>query len=49
MILPAKPFYLMRHGETVTNAQGLMMGGAEHDLNEVGVEQAQATAEWISK
>ncbi|MAS87077.1 MAG: histidine phosphatase family protein [Micavibrio sp.] len=46
-VLPAKPFYLLRHGETVTNALGLMTGGSDPEVNGVGVAQAESTASWI--
>ncbi len=42
-ILPAKPFYLMRHGETEANARGVVAGSLDTPLTEKGRQQAQAS------
>jgi len=36
--------YLIRHGETDENRQGIMQGQLDTQLNPAGVEQAQLTA-----
>jgi broad specificity phosphatase PhoE len=38
-----KRFYFMRHGETVSNSEGLMAGSTDTPLTEKGREQARAT------
>ncbi len=38
---------VVRHGRTPANAQGLLLGRLDPDLDDVGVEQAQAVADWI--
>lgn len=40
MILPAKPFYMMRHGQTEHNAAELMAGSTDSPLTELGIQQA---------
>ena len=40
MILPAKPFYLVRHGQTDANAARICSGGTEAALTAKGEEQA---------
>jgi len=42
MILPAKPFYMMRHGQTEHNAAQLMAGSTDSPLTALGREQAYA-------
>jgi len=39
-MLPAKPFYMMRHGQTEHNAAELMAGSTDSPLTELGIEQA---------
>ena len=44
-MLPAKPFYLIRHGETVANVARIMAGGgSESVLTENGQNQAKTLA-----
>ena len=39
--------YLVRHGETVDNANQIMQGQTQGELNENGIRQAQeVSAEW---
>lgn len=47
-MLPAKPFYLLRHGESEANAAGLTAGGGfDSPLNEKGRGQARALSSVI--
>lgn len=43
-----RPFYFVRHGETETNAAGLITGSLDVDLTARGREQAFAAAEALS-
>lgn len=38
---------VVRHGRTPANAQGRLLGRLDPDLDEVGIAQARAVAEWI--
>lgn len=38
---------VVRHGRTVVNAEGRLQGRIDADLDEVGLAQARAVAEWI--
>ena len=38
-------FYLVRHGETRENQEGILQGQGEGELNRVGLQQAAALAE----
>lgn len=38
---------VVRHGRTLANATGLLLGRADPDLDDEGVAQARAVAEWI--
>jgi broad specificity phosphatase PhoE len=40
----ARPFYFLRHGETDTNARGLVAGSIDIELTARGRDQAQAAA-----
>ncbi len=40
-MIPAKPFYMMRHGQTEHNAAELMAGSTDSPLTELGIEQAR--------
>ena len=40
--------YLMRHGQTVWNAEGRMQGKLDSPLNDLGIAQAQAQARLIA-
>lgn len=39
--IPPKPFYFIRHGETVSNAQGIVAGASDVALTEKGRQQAR--------
>ncbi|MGZ9013948.1 MAG: histidine phosphatase family protein [Burkholderiales bacterium] len=43
-----RPFYFLRHGETETNAAGLVAGSLDVDLTARGREQALAAAEALA-
>jgi probable phosphoglycerate mutase len=45
----ARPFYYLRHGETESNASGLITGGLDVDLTLVGREQARAAAKALAR
>ncbi|HOO50608.1 MAG TPA: histidine phosphatase family protein [Alphaproteobacteria bacterium] len=50
VILPSRPFYLLRHGESEYNALGIAAGGCvDTPLTDVGRAQAQALADVISQ
>jgi broad specificity phosphatase PhoE len=42
-------FYLIRHGRSEGNAQGLFQGRLDMRLDEVGRSQARAAGEWLAK
>lgn len=44
MILPLRPFYFIRHGETELNKQGVINGSIDVPLNADGIEQAHHAA-----
>lgn len=47
-MLPAQPFYLLRHGESEANAAEIAAGGGlDSPLNETGLAQAEALAAHI--
>jgi len=48
MILPHKPFYFIRHGETDLNKSNIIMGSIDSPLNEQGFQQAQDAAEILA-
>ncbi len=39
---------LIRHGQSLANAQDLFAGHSDFDLSELGMEQAKRAADWIS-
>lgn len=49
MILPAKPFYMMRHGQTEANAAEVMAGSTDSPLTQLGIEQAYAAQKVIKE
>ncbi len=42
-----KKLYLIRHGETIWNANGRWQGMMDIDLNEIGIQQAEALGELL--
>ena len=48
MILP-KPFYMMRHGQTVHNANEMMAGSTDSPPTDLGIEQAYAAQKVVSE
>ena len=46
---PALHVLLIRHGETVWNAEGRVQGAADSALTEHGVQQAQTTGRRLAK
>ncbi|MFK7839216.1 MAG: histidine phosphatase family protein [Bdellovibrionales bacterium] len=48
-MLPAKPFYMMRHGQTEHNAAELMAGSTDSPLTDLGREQAFAAKKVIQE
>jgi len=49
MLLPLKPFYFLRHGETDWNKKELIMGSKDIPLNEKGVKQAYEAADILKE
>ena len=47
LALFARPFYFLRHGETESNAQGVIGGQQDVDLTPLGCEQARCAAELL--
>ncbi|WP_232825549.1 histidine phosphatase family protein [Albibacillus kandeliae] len=46
MILPSRPFVLIRHGQTDANLDGIIAGRTEAQLTEAGRAAARALASW---
>lgn len=44
-MLPLKPFYFIRHGETDWNKKNIIMGSIDIPLNTMGIDQAYSAAE----
>lgn len=44
-----KTLYLVRHGETESNAAGITMGQKDVPLNARGLAQARQTADWLAR
>lgn len=44
-----KTLYLVRHGETDSNAAGITMGQKDVPLNARGLAQARQTADWLAR
>lgn len=44
-MIPLKPFYFIRHGETDWNRQNICMGSNNIPLNDLGVKQAELAAQ----
>ena len=40
--------YIVRHGESLGNARGILLGHTDLDLSELGYRQANATAEYLA-
>lgn len=49
MTLPAKHFYMMRHGQTEANAAEIMAGSTDSPLTELGREQAYAAQKVVKQ
>lgn len=49
MMLPLKPFYFIRHGETDWNKRNIIMGSIDVPLNDFGIEQAHHAATILQK
>ena len=49
MILPAKAFYMIRHGETEANKAQVMAGQTDSPLTETGKQQADLAGQPIQK
>jgi len=47
-MIPAKDFYMIRHGETEANAAKIMAGSLDSPLNETGRKQAQTARDLFS-
>lgn len=48
-MIPAKAFYMMRHGQTVHNANEMMAGSTDSPLTDLGIEQAYAAQKVIAE
>src|SRR5438128_2613724 len=49
-MLPSRPFYLIRHGQSEANAAQITAGGQyDSPLNETGRQQARALAPYLSQ
>lgn len=48
-MIPAKHFYMIRHGETVANAARIMAGSMDTPLNDIGKEQARLASKIVSQ
>jgi probable phosphoglycerate mutase len=46
-ILPAKPFFLLRHGQTTVNRDQVIGDGGDYELTDLGVQQAKNVGKWI--
>ena len=44
-----KTLYFVRHGETAHNASGMTMGQMDIPLNQLGLAQANQTAQWLKR
>lgn len=47
LLLPAKPFYLLRHGQTTVNRDQVIGDGGDYDLTDLGIQQAKNVGKWI--
>lgn len=47
--IPLKPFYMIRHGESVANRDGYFSGNQDVALTDQGIEQARAAQRAFSK
>lgn len=48
-MIPARPFYFLRHGQTDWNAEGRIQGHTDVPLNATGLAQAHSAAIRLSK
>lgn len=48
-MIPVKPFYMIRHGETEANAAQIMAGSMDSPLTQTGREQARAVQNVVTR
>jgi len=48
MTIPAKPFYMIRHGQSIGNRDGYFTGSMDVALTDEGIAQAQAAHEALN-
>jgi broad specificity phosphatase PhoE len=48
-MIPKRPFYFLRHGQTDWNLEGRYQGHADTPLNRTGIAQAHAAAECLAE
>ena len=49
MSIPLKPFYMIRHGESIANKEGYVAGKLDSALTELGKQQAKDASQYIAK